>query len=87
MKYLNDEFSMLNYSRFNSKILKGEVDKEIVKRQSELRTAVDKIVEEIERQLIEKALEKSGGVKKKAADLLGISFRSMRYRLEKYDME
>ena len=48
---------------------------------------LEKIVEEIEGQRMEKALEKSGGVKKKAADLLGISFRSMRYRLEKYDME
>ncbi len=30
-KGLYDEFSMLNYSRFNNKILKGEVDKDIVK--------------------------------------------------------
>jgi len=32
MKYLYDEFSMLNYGRFNSKILKGEVDKDIIKK-------------------------------------------------------
>ena len=36
---------------------------------------------------IEKALKKTGGVKKHAARLLGITFRSMRYRLEKYGME
>lgn len=48
---------------------------------------LEKIVENIERELIEKALQKTGGIKKKAADLLGISFRSMRYRLEKYGLE
>lgn len=48
---------------------------------------LEEIVENIERDLIEKALKKTGGVKKKAAKLLGISFRSMRYRLEKYGLE
>jgi two-component system response regulator PilR (NtrC family) len=33
--------------------------------------------------LIREALERSGGVKKRAAKLLGVSFRSLRYRLEK----
>jgi two-component system response regulator PilR (NtrC family) len=32
-------------------------------------------------------LEMSGGVKQKAAELLGISFRSFRYRLEKLGIE
>ena len=40
-------------------------------------------LEEMERTVLLKALEKSGGVRKKAAELLGISFRSIRYRLEK----
>ncbi len=48
---------------------------------------LEKIVGEIERDLLQKALKKAGGIKKKAAKLLGISFRSMRYRLEKYGME
>ena len=38
---------------------------------------------QIERSVLLKALDKAGGVRKKAADLLGISFRSIRYRLDK----
>jgi two-component system response regulator PilR (NtrC family) len=38
---------------------------------------------EYERTLLMEALERAGGVKKKAAGLLGISFRSFRYRFEK----
>ena len=48
---------------------------------------LEEIVGNLEKELIEKALKKAGGIKKKAAKLLGISFRSMRYRLEKYGME
>jgi two-component system response regulator PilR (NtrC family) len=48
---------------------------------------LEKMVEQLERQLIEKALERTDGVKKEAADQLGISFRSLRYRMKKYDME
>jgi len=29
------------------------------------------------------ALERTGGVRKKAAELLGVTFRSLRYRLQK----
>ncbi len=48
---------------------------------------LEKLVAEFEKDIIEKALKKTGGVKKHAARLLGITFRSMRYRLEKYGME
>ncbi len=37
----------------------------------------------IERRFLQLALERSGGVKKEAAKLLGLTFRSMRYRLAK----
>ncbi|AKU90302.1 sigma-54-dependent transcriptional regulator [Vulgatibacter incomptus] len=40
-----------------------------------------------EREMLEKALERSRGVKTEAAKLLGITFRSIRYRLEKLRME
>ncbi len=40
----------------------------------------------IEKEILSKALEKTGGVRKKAAELLGITFRSIRYRLAKYGM-
>ena len=43
-------------------------------------------VEQIERRFILKALEKTGGKKAKAADLLGMSFRSFRYYLKKYQL-
>lgn len=40
-------------------------------------------LESYERRLLEKALARTGGRKKKAADLLKLSFRSFRYRLAK----
>jgi two-component system response regulator PilR (NtrC family) len=41
----------------------------------------------IEKDILLKALGKSGGVRKKAAEFLGISFRSIRYRLAKFDID
>ena len=45
------------------------------------------VVENLERSLIEQSLEKTGGNKTEAAKLLGITFRSLRYRLKKYGLE
>ena len=45
--------------------------------------SLDSILEEIEKAYLLKALEVTNGNKNKAAELLGISFRSMRYRLDK----
>jgi len=42
---------------------------------------------EIEKKLLLSALERTRGVRKQAARLLGISFRSIRYRLAKYDLD
>ncbi len=47
---------------------------------------LDKVVGQIEKELLVKAIHAAGGVKKKAAKLLKISFRSMRYRIEKYNL-
>jgi len=44
---------------------------------------LDEVVNEVERRLLTAALERTGGVRTAAAKLLGISFRSMRYRLAK----
>ncbi|BBO73260.1 acetoacetate metabolism regulatory protein AtoC [Desulfosarcina widdelii] len=44
---------------------------------------LDSILEEIERAYIEKAMECTDGNKNKAADLLGLSLRSFRYRVDK----
>jgi two-component system response regulator PilR (NtrC family) len=43
-------------------------------------------VQEIEREYIAEALRKSDGVKMKAAELLGMSFRSFRYYMKKYNL-
>jgi two-component system response regulator PilR (NtrC family) len=48
---------------------------------------LDAILGEVEKTYLLKALEHSGGVKKKAADSLGITFRSIRYRLKKLGIE
>jgi two-component system response regulator PilR (NtrC family) len=45
--------------------------------------ALDSILEEIERAYIEKAMECANGNKNKAAELLGLSLRSFRYRFDK----
>jgi two-component system, NtrC family, response regulator AtoC len=42
-------------------------------------------IEEVEKQLIQSAMDTAGGNKSKAARLLGISRDTLRYRLEKYD--
>jgi len=46
----------------------------------------DRYVEGIERSLIESALEQSGGVQTRAAELLKVSYRSFRHLLKKYDI-
>lgn len=45
---------------------------------------INEYLGDLERSFLEKALEKAGGVKTKAAELLGLSFREFRYRLSKY---
>ncbi|MBI5238240.1 MAG: sigma-54-dependent Fis family transcriptional regulator [Deltaproteobacteria bacterium] len=50
------------------------------------RIDLEKTVEQFEKAMLREALKKAGGVKKKAAELLGLSFRSMRYKLSKYDI-
>jgi len=44
-------------------------------------------VREIEREYIAEALRRAGGVKVRAADLLGMSFRSLRYYMKKYNLQ
>jgi len=48
---------------------------------------LDEIINNLEKNLLLKALEETQGKKKKAADLLNISFRSFRYRLEKHGID
>lgn len=44
---------------------------------------LDAVTADFERAIVTQALEISGGVRKKAATLLGVTFRSLRYRLKK----
>ena len=50
-------------------------------------TSLDTLVDRLEKELLLKALERSGGNRTEAAKLLNISFRSMRYRLDKHGIE
>ena len=49
--------------------------------------ALEPLLEDLEKRYLLKALEKTGGAKKKAAELLGMSFRSFRYRLAKFGLD
>jgi two-component system response regulator PilR (NtrC family) len=44
-------------------------------------------IEEYEKRMLINALREAGGVKKRAAELLGLTFRSIRYKLDKYGLE
>jgi two-component system response regulator PilR (NtrC family) len=46
----------------------------------------EKYVADIERSLIESALQQSGGVQTRAAELLKVSYRSFRHLMKKYDI-
>jgi two-component system NtrC family response regulator len=44
-------------------------------------------VEQLERQAIAEALEQAGGVQSRAAALLGLTERNLRYKLKKYGIK
>ena len=48
---------------------------------------LDRLLADYERDIVLAALKKSGGLRKEAARLLGITFRSLRYRLEKLGID
>jgi two-component system response regulator PilR (NtrC family) len=48
---------------------------------------LDGLLAAYESSLIREALQRTGGVKKRAAQLLGVTFRSLRYRLEKLHLD
>ncbi len=45
---------------------------------------LDTELEEVERRFLDEALRRAGGIRKKAAEILGINYRSLRHRLSKY---
>lgn len=64
----------------------GPLDAHKIEIDEEKGIELEKLVADFERTLLTKALQQTGGVKKKAAKLLKISFRSMRYRVDKYSL-
>jgi len=81
----SQELTAVNLNSYLSEqplLKKGSMDIEIPNEGIDL----EKMVEDLERTLLVKALDKTKGIKKKAAELLHINFRSMRYRLEKYGL-
>jgi two-component system response regulator PilR (NtrC family) len=64
----------------------GQVQAQAFEIDREKGIELERLVAEFERALLVKALEQTGGVKKKASKLLNISFRSMRYRVDKYSL-
>ena len=49
--------------------------------------ALESLMDDLEKKYLLKALEMTSGAKKKAAELLGMSFRSFRYRLAKFGLD
>jgi two-component system response regulator PilR (NtrC family) len=64
----------------------GQVDAQTIQIDDTKGIELERLTADFERALLVKALEQTGGVKKKAAKLLNISFRSMRYRVDKYGL-
>ena len=48
---------------------------------------LDKVMAKLEKEMIEHALVKTNNSKIRAAELLKISFRSLRYKVQKYDIK
>ena len=64
----------------------GPLDANKIEIHSDQGIDLEKLTADFERTLLTKALQQTGGIKKRAAKLLGISFRSMRYRVDKYGL-
>jgi two-component system response regulator PilR (NtrC family) len=48
---------------------------------------LDRLLADYEREILSKALKQTSGVRKEAARLLGVTFRSLRYRLQKLGID
>ncbi len=70
----HEEAQMLSEAEFSDEIMEGET------------IAYKKIMDDVEKKLIVKALEKAGGNKSKASEILGIPRQTLRYRMEKLDL-
>ncbi len=64
----------------------GNLDANKIEIDVEKGIELEALVADFERALLVRALQQAGGIKKRAAKLLKISFRSMRYRVDKYGL-
>lgn len=76
--------SHIEIPRLNPERAETEI---IVNENIELPVDLEDILNNIERKYLEAALIHTSGAKKKAAQILGINFRSFRYRLQKFGIE
>jgi len=65
---------------------KGSDDNSVTVRFNENGMDINETLKDVERFIITRALEKTNGSKAKAADLLQVSFDSLRYRIEKLNL-
>jgi two-component system response regulator PilR (NtrC family) len=66
---------------------KGETTEQGISTLPEEGLDLDAYLGSIEKDILLKALDRTGGVRKRAAELLNITFRSIRYRLAKFDID
>lgn len=78
-EHLPDNLKTSEYKKFETTIL---VNEELT-----FPVNLENILNNLERKYLEAALIQTSGAKKRAADLLGINFRSFRYRLQKFDLD
>lgn len=74
--------SASSYSIGNARVETTIIESDSV----DLPVQLDLILAQVEKRFLEAALSKTNGAKKRAAELLGINFRSFRYRLQKFGM-
>lgn len=65
----------------------GSIFQAVTNEQELFDTGLEKVLARMEKRFIQHALEKSGYSKMKAADLLQVSFRSLRYKTKKYGID
>ena len=68
-------------------MLDGPGEDDFLERLEIPQEGLDAFLDRVERRLLRQALEAANGVRKRAAELLGISFRSVRYRLQKHELD
>ncbi len=67
--------------------MEGALPVEVSELLSSEKMDLDAIVSRVERDLILEALRQAGGIQKKAAQVLGLSFESFRYRMKKHGID